>query len=62
MSQIYRNNKNEKLYEVLSENLINCTNANDGQEMVFYVSLEGSGKKFCREKKEFFEKFTKVEK
>ena len=62
MAKIYRNNKNKKLYEILTEDLINCTNANDGQEMVLYVSLEAAEKKFCREKKEFFEKFTKAEK
>ncbi len=28
MAKIYRNNKNKKLYEILTEDLINCTNAN----------------------------------
>ena len=61
MAEVYRNKKNKKLYVVLHKELINCTNKVDGQEMILYTLLGDSNKKFCREKNEFFEKFTKEE-
>ncbi len=55
----YKNNKNGKIYEVIGE-CLNCTNAQDGQEMYIY-KVEGSDLTFTRSKQEFHEKFTKVE-
>lgn len=52
-SGIYTNKKTGKQYRVLST-VINCTNSQDGQEMVLYVK---DGKMFVREINEFFEKF-----
>ena len=64
-SGIYTNKKTGHKYKVLFEAL-NCTNAQDGQEMVCYVrhqdgeeTIDASdlAKIFVREKNEFFEKF-----
>lgn len=52
-SGIYKNKKTGNEYKVLFT-VINCTNAEDGQEMVAYI---GGGKIFVREINEFFEKF-----
>ena len=55
----YRNKKNGKIYTVTGE-CLNCTNAQDGQEMYIY-KVEGSDLTFARSKQEFHEKFTKVQ-
>ena len=60
-SKKYRNNKNGNLYEVIREDVINCTNANDGQIMVMYKSLNNPEKLFVREISEFQNKFTLIE-
>ncbi len=60
-SKKYRNNKNGNLYEVIREDVINCTNANDDQIMVLYKSLEHPEMLFVREINEFKIKFTLVE-
>ena len=57
----YRNNKNGNIYEVIREDVINCTNANDDQIMVMYKSLEHPEKLFVREINEFKIKFTLIE-
>ncbi len=59
-SKKYRNIKNGNLYEVIREDVINCTNANDNQIMVMYKSLDHPELLFVREKSEFFIKFEKV--
>lgn len=56
-TMIYINNKTGKRYKTI-EKAINCTNSNDGQEMIVYQSEHGGGW-FVRESKEFKEKFTK---
>lgn len=33
---LWKNNKNGKLYEVLNYNILNCTNEQDGQIMYLY--------------------------
>jgi hypothetical protein len=53
----YRNKKNQKLYTVLNLDIINCTNAVDGQRMVLYTI---DNKTFVREYDEFMTKFEKV--
>ena len=59
-SKKYRNIKNGNFYEVIREDVINCTNANDGQIMVMYKSLEHPELLFVREKSEFYIKFQEV--
>lgn len=55
--EIYKNKKNGNLYQVDGLG-INCTNAQDGQEMVLYHPMEtGAPYGFCREISEFKEKF-----
>ena len=60
----YKNIKTGKIYDVVSEDTINATNAQDGQRMVAYIGdkMDGSGKKavYVREYDEFHEKFTVV--
>lgn len=46
--------KTGNTYTVITSNVINCTNAQDGQQMVLYTK---DGMWFVREKKEFEEKF-----
>ena len=55
----YINLKNGKTYDVVSTEIINATNAQDGQQMVAYIGENNSGKKviYVRELKEFNEKF-----
>jgi len=50
--------KTGNVYEILYEDIINATNAQDGQEMIMYKNKDGMI--FVREKKEFFEKFRKL--
>ena len=56
---VYRNKKNGKLYTVTDE-AINATNAQDGQQMIAYRSSDGQ--LYVREKAEFLAKFDSVEK
>lgn len=44
-------------YSIISEEVINCTNAQDEQQMVLYTR---KGMLFVREKEEFEEKFVYV--
>ena len=50
---LYRNKKKGTIYYVTGS-CINCTNAQDGQLMILYTDGENN---FCREEKEFYEKF-----
>lgn len=56
----YKNNKNGKIYEVIGE-CLNCTNAQDGQEMFIY-RLSDHDLIFVRSKEEFYKKFTSLKK
>ncbi|MDX8336237.1 MULTISPECIES: hypothetical protein [Cetobacterium] len=65
--ELWKNNKNGKLYEVLNYNILNCTNEQDGQNMYLYrvfseKVLDSTGKEmlFVRSENEFKNKFTKV--
>lgn len=60
-SKKYRNIKNGNIYEVIREDVINCTNANDGQIMVLYKSEKYPDKIFVREINEFNIKFQKID-
>ena len=59
-SKKYINIKNGNIYEVIRNDVINCTNANDNQIMVLYKSLEHPELLFVREKSEFEIKFEKL--
>ena len=56
-SKKYRNIKNGNTYEVIRDDVINCTNVNDGQTMVLYKSQKSPELLFVREKTEFLQKF-----
>lgn len=56
----FKNIKTGKIYRVVSFNARNCTNANDGQEMIVYTENE-TGNIYTREKTEFLEKFEFVD-
>lgn len=60
-SKKFRHNKTGNIYEVLREDIINCTNANSEQIMVLYQNPNIKDKIFVREKVEFYEKFTPLE-
>lgn len=55
---IYRNIKNQKLYKLISSTVVNTTNSHDGTLMVLYK--DAGGKKFVREREEFFKKFEEL--
>ena len=59
LTKKFTHNKTGKLYFVMMENVLNCTNAqaNEEQELCIYCDQK---KFYAREKKEFFEKFTEV--
>ena len=59
-SKKYRNIKNGNFYEVIRDDVINCTNANDDQIMVMYKSFDHPELLFVREKSEFYVKFEEV--
>ena len=54
----YRNKKNGKIYTVTGEAL-NCTNAQDGQEMFMY-KVDDCNLTFVRSKEEFNQKFEEI--
>jgi len=60
MSTIYRNKKNQQYYEVIGE-AINCTNEQDGQQMIIYKSFNNPELTFVRERDEFLFKFEETE-
>lgn len=57
---IWQNNKTKELYNVIKATGINTTNAQDGQSMVEYYSVDDKGliQPFYREITEFREKFS----
>lgn len=59
-SKKFRNLKNGKIYDVIREDVINCTNANDGEVMILYKNMDYPDKIFVREKSEFYVKFVEV--
>ncbi|TGL33424.1 hypothetical protein [Leptospira perdikensis] len=57
---VYKHKKTGNLYLKLDE-AKNCTNANDGQQMVYYCEYGiENPKKFVRDKFEFLEKFEEL--
>ena len=59
---IYRNNKKGTLYHVITLDAVDCTNSQSGKRMVVYTEEQTgrlkSSNMYCREYKEFMEKFT----
>lgn len=55
---LVKHNKTEKTYIVLNDNLIECTNGREDKKYVLYVN--SAGIVFCREREEFYQKFTKL--
>ena len=54
-----KHKKTGNFYWIIAEDVIECTN---GREELLYVVYENfDGKLFCREKKEFWEKFELVD-
>lgn len=52
--------KTGNIYEMVRDDVINCTNANDDQVMVLYKRPEYPDLIFVREKNEFFQKFKEL--
>lgn len=52
--------KTGNTYEMLRDDVINCTNANDYQTMVLYKRPEYPELIFVREKEEFYNKFREI--
>ena len=61
MSQKFIHIKTGNTYEMIRDDVINCTNANDHQIMVLYKRNEDPDLIFVREKEEFYKKFKKFE-
>lgn len=60
----YRHKKTGRIYQVADNNnlieVINTTNAQDGQRMVMYLDPSKPNMIFVREKNEFNKKFEKI--
>jgi hypothetical protein len=54
----YRNISNQKKYKLLNGQVVNSTNSQQGQIMCLYI--DEKGRKYVREREEFFEKFQKI--
>ncbi len=59
-SKKFKHLKTGNIYEMLRDDIINCTNANSEQIMVLYKSDLYQDKLFIREKNEFYEKFKEL--
>ena len=59
-SKKFKHLKTGNIYEMLADDIINCTNANSEQIMVLYKSDLHKDKLFVREKNEFYEKFKPI--
>lgn len=56
--EFYRNIKNRKKYRVIDNLVVDATNGRNNDLMVLYK--DEAGRKYVRERKEFYEKFDKV--
>lgn len=61
-SKKFKHLKTGNIYEMLRDDIINCTNANDEQIMVLYKNDNYPDKLFVREKTEFYSKFEEIKK
>lgn len=55
----WKHNKTGNIYYVIVEDIIECTNGREDKVYVVYMSAH-TGQKFCRERDEFYQKFTKL--
>ena len=62
MTKPFKHLKTGDTYEMVRDDVINCTNANNHQIMVLYKRPEYPNLIFVREKNEFFEKFQEIKK
>ncbi len=60
MTTKFKHLKTGDTYEMIRDDVINCTNANDHQTMVLYKRDGYPDLIFVREKQEFYEKFQKI--
>lgn len=59
MKKIWKNKKNNTLYELIDDFIANCTNGNENQTMMLYRDKHGN--RYVRDKKEFLDKFIRIE-
>lgn len=60
-SKKFKHLKTGNIYEMIRDDVINCTNINADQIMVLYKNDNYPDKIFVREKSEFYEKFQPLE-
>jgi hypothetical protein len=60
MTKKFKHLKTGNIYEMVRDDVINCTNANDEQIMVLYKREDKPDLIFVREKEEFYKKFEKI--
>ena len=60
MYKLFKHLKTGNIYEMLRDDVINCTNANDDQIMVMYKREDLPDLIFVREKNEFYQKFEEI--
>ena len=60
MYKLFKHLKTGNIYEMLRDDVINCTNANDDQIMVMYKRADLPDLIFVREKSEFYQKFEEI--
>ena len=60
MSKQFKHLKTGNIYEMVRDDVINCTNANDHQIMVLYKRPDYPDLIFVREKSEFLAKFEEL--
>ena len=60
MTKFFTHLKTGNKYEMLRDDVKNCTNANDNQIMVLYKRPDFPDLIFVREKNEFYEKFKEI--
>ena len=60
MAKNFKHLKTGNTYEMIRDDVKNCTNANDGQTMVLYKRDGFPDLIFVREKEEFYQKFEEI--
>lgn len=60
MSKQFKHLKTGNTYEMVRDDVINCTNANNDQVMVLYKRADLPNMIFVREKEEFYQKFEEI--
>ena len=60
MAKKFKHLKTGNTYEMIRDDVKNCTNASDGQTMVLYKRDGFPDLIFVREKEEFYQKFEEI--